>query len=300
MQHAHHEWLEMVADKMGHEYGRLRADAATPARIQQVGHGAEATWVQFLTEWLPPGYEVGRRKYILPEADGDGDEFETDIVVFAPSYPTALRVQERVLAAGVAAAFSVKLTADAAGLREAAESAVKLSRGLKPRNGTPRSEMLRPFPFGYLAHSHSWTSPASAPWDNVARNLQLNDETFVQHPRDSLDVVCIADLGMWNQMYLPYTPNGAIPTAGVSASTAMIGSSGPQPVAMLISWLYERLSLTNPALTGLSDGFRLTTGGQGSGPQRRWPLDAVFTADVRSQLHHKAYGGGGPDWATSF
>ncbi len=119
MTQAHHDWLESVARTVAEDFERLRATAAaSSANVQQVGHGGDSPWVILLKQCVPPGYEIGRRKYIF--AEEGGEEFETDLVVFHPAYPSALRDQERVLAAGVAAAFSVKLTADAAGLQEAA------------------------------------------------------------------------------------------------------------------------------------------------------------------------------------
>jgi hypothetical protein len=105
----------------------------------------------------PPGYDVVTRKYIVPEVGLE--EFETDILVLHPSYPVPLRTREEILAGGVAAAFSVKLTLDASGIRDGVRRAIALRRGLKPRYGTPREEMTAPFPVGLLAHSHSWKAP---------------------------------------------------------------------------------------------------------------------------------------------
>jgi hypothetical protein len=56
------------------------------------------------------------------------NEFETDIVILNPSYPTRLRAHEEILAGGVAAAFSVKLTLDAAGIRDGVKRLFELSR----------------------------------------------------------------------------------------------------------------------------------------------------------------------------
>lgn len=80
----HHDWLAKVAADISDDHDdRLHAAARDASRVQQSGHGAEATWIRFLTDWLPPQYGVERRRYIVPE---EGDEtFETDIVVFRPS-----------------------------------------------------------------------------------------------------------------------------------------------------------------------------------------------------------------------
>ena len=92
----------------GHRRGLRAASCAAQEDPQRAGHGGEGTWRRFLQDWLPPAYEVGTRKYIVPEEGEDG--FETDLVVFAPAYPKRLRDREEILGAGVAAAFSVKLT----------------------------------------------------------------------------------------------------------------------------------------------------------------------------------------------
>jgi hypothetical protein len=74
----------------------VRLQARTP---QRAGHGGEATWAQLLQKWLPSSYEVATRRYILPETD-DAPEppegSETDIVIFSPGYPPALRRHEEV------------------------------------------------------------------------------------------------------------------------------------------------------------------------------------------------------------
>jgi len=60
-------------------------------------------------EWLPPQYDVGKRKYLLLETeDGASVTKEHDLVVFHPHYPMSLRENDGVLASGVAAAFSLK------------------------------------------------------------------------------------------------------------------------------------------------------------------------------------------------
>ncbi len=136
----HHKWLAKWEREVEEEYRRLHAKAIQDP--QHAGHGGEATWIRLLEEWLPPAYEVGSRKYIVPE---EGDEtFETDIVVCNPAYPRRLRQREEVLAGGVAAAFSVKLTLDASGLRDAVLRGMRLRRRQNPASGRPAEKRSAP------------------------------------------------------------------------------------------------------------------------------------------------------------
>jgi hypothetical protein len=66
--------------------------AREPGRVQQVGHRVESKWLNVLTQWLPCGYQVATRKYILLESAVDGKTVtrETDIVVLHPAYPESL------------------------------------------------------------------------------------------------------------------------------------------------------------------------------------------------------------------
>jgi hypothetical protein len=310
MTQVHHVWLDEWTRAIAEDYARLHEEARQQ-EIQRAGHGGEETWARLLREWLPPAYEVGIRKYIVPE-DGDA-VFETDLVVFNPGYPARLRERRDVLAGGVAAAFSVKLTLDAAGIRDGAQQAATLRRAAKPRFGTPRSEMLGPFAVGLLAHSHSWTFPSSTPAENISQACWDLDQSLVAHPRESLDFLCVSDLSTWTRSRMPYMPPNALsvnPAATAAqkaqgaAMTAFVmadSEKSPAPVAVLIAFLIERLSYADPTLSPFADGLRLTdTWGAASGPQRLWDLDSVFAERVRLALPSRGWGAGGDDWRMAF
>lgn len=84
----------------------------------------------------------------------------------------SLHGREELIAGGVSAAFSVKLTATAAGLEDAVDRARRLRRGLLPRFGTPRAQIVGPYAIGLLCHSHGWTQPGSTPAENVRSALE--------------------------------------------------------------------------------------------------------------------------------
>lgn len=306
MSAVHQEWLRKWEREVQEEYSRLHARATSDP--QAAGHGGEATWVRLLQEWLPPAYEVGTRKYIVPEEGSD--TFETDIVVFSPGYPQRLREREEVLAGGVAAAFSVKLTLDAEGVRDAVERAVRLKRGTKPRIGHPRGEMVGAFPVGLLAHSHTWKAPASTPRENLAKHLEERDQLEVEHPRESLDLLCVADLCSASRMRLPYMPPTALSvyesmgidtSAGLAMSAMTMSDYSPDhtPVGSFVASLILKLSETDPLLVPFADGLRLTdTLGSGSGPMRFWRLPDVFSDDVIRQLPSRGFTDG--NWSSTF
>jgi hypothetical protein len=309
MGHVHHEWLRKVTGEVAQEYERLHRAAKDDP--QRAGHGGEGTWARLLEDWLPPQYEVATRRYIIPEEGGDS--FETDLIVFSPGYPRRMRGREEVLAGGVAAAFSVKLTLNAAGIRDAAERAVGLRRSTKARFGTPRSELLGAFPVALLAHSHAWKRAASNPVENVYDALIDLDAELVQHPREMLDFVCVADLGAWTASRFPYLPPHALthnPAAtedqrqtGCTMTAVMMAhpEESPPPVAVFVSHLLQRLAHGDPSLRQVADGMVLTeTQGRSSGDMRLWDLNVVFDERVVEQLPTRGLSNADQDWLTAY
>ncbi|RAG86235.1 hypothetical protein DN069_07725 [Streptacidiphilus pinicola] len=286
---------------MREDYDRLHLQARTDP--QRSGHGGEGTWEQFLSDWLPPHYEVATRKYIIPD-DGD-DVFETDLVVFRPGYPRALRKRVEVLAAGVAAAFSVKLTLDRDGIRDGIDRAARLRRGSRTTPRHIRGELLGQFPVGLLAHSHAWASPDPGPSNNVTRALVELDSALVQHPREALDFLCVADLGTWSTTRIAFMPSSVTAPTDESPGPALFGfpltsmsqvTTGSAPaLSVFLSLLFDRLALTDPELEPLADGLRAVHPARtGRADVRPWDVEAVYSEQVRQQLVAKLMQG--PDW----
>jgi hypothetical protein len=260
----HHRWFEAVAADVAADYGRLHAEARGDP--QRSGHGGESTWVRLLADWLPPAYGVAARKYILPETD-DEQPFETDIVVFNPGYPKRLRDREEILVGGVAAAFSVKLTLDAAGLRDGVERAARLRRGIAQRHGSVRQELGSSLVVGVLAHSHSWRRADSDVARHVATALSVLDRQFAQHPRECLDLLCVSDLATWSTRRLALGPGEGVRRPELSSDQAARGycrtlmlyaTPPPAPVGLLITDLLARLSHADPTLRPLAENLDLT------------------------------------------
>lgn len=277
----HHHWFHRAASDIETDY-RQHHETAQERHIQKAGHAAEATWVNFLAEWLPPTYEVVTRKYIIkPESDDRAPQLETDIVVLTPGYPKAFRRQAYILAGGVAAAFSVKLTLDASGLREAIHGARSTRAGMRPIGANEYHQMTPEFPYGVLAHTHSWKAGMSTPVDNVDHYMwKMMDDA--EHPYDLLDFVCVADLGVWTTFRVPEV-EGRVMGEGWEGLRALTGvmTTGPvqpvTPVADLVSWLWRRLGERDADLARLANSMLTTrTTGGGEIPYRYWDRSKIF------------------------
>jgi hypothetical protein len=288
----HHQWFEAVAADVAADYDRLHADAH--ADPQRSGHGGESTWVRLLADWLPPAYGVAARKYILPETD-DEQPFETDIVVFNPGYPERLRTREGVLVGGVAAAFSVKLTLDAAGLRDGVERAARLRRGIAERHGSVRQELGSSLVVGLLAHSHSWSRADSDVARHVATTLSDLDRQLARHPRECLDLLCVSDLATWSTRRLAFAPGEGTGNPQVSSDQAARGycrtlmlyaTPPPAPVGLLITDLLARLSHADPTLRPLAESSDLTVTqlAARTARDRIWELEQVLSPVARYHL----------------
>lgn len=282
MGHVHHEWLKDASHDIERDYQRLFHKAARPGATQEVGHQNEELWATFLSNWLPPQYEVTTRKYIVGTVDTKNEPFETDIVVFHPGYPRKLREKSRVMAAGVAAAFSTKLTIRPEGLREAAAHSASLQTSLINARGHSRDELWKPYVFGVLAASHAWKANGSKPAENMTHRLHTNDLDYSTAPSESLDLVCVTDLGTWAKTttFLP-DPRTLGENEKIITGHMEIRAPGVTPLALFLSAFYELLSWRNEDMRGMAHDFRVTADSPtGSGKARMWAAGSVLTHEA--------------------
>lgn len=308
MQHEHHQWLEDVNRSIVEAYEREQEAARQASKIQEVGHGVESVWDEVLSDWLPPDYEIRKRKYLLLETeDGPAKSREVDLVVFHPHYPMPLRKKRDVLASGVAAAFSVKRTLNRIEIGEAYEQAAMIRQGMKIREGTPRDHLAPPMFFGLLAESHSWKK-ADDPKLKVKALVEEFDKE-VRTPRDGLDMLCVADLGYWvrstsivkgetlRSMRMPLSLAQNMPPEIVDLMSGQdIVMSGLRhdyddedplsPLAHLIGSLWGKLAINDKTLRPLADGFRITKTypDRGGLTFRRWPLVDVTNEHIAKNV----------------
>jgi hypothetical protein len=205
------------------------------------------------------------------EVDGKSRTGEVDLVLFHPAYPERLRKEQEVLVSGIVAAFSVKTTLDKPGLREAMDFAAFARRGMEPRAGAIGG-LISPLIVGVLAQSHRLGADPRKSVEELLMAAANNSE----HPREELDLVCIADLECW-------TRHSIVAWAGTPGHSVMVsmgsaphlapdkdfyigswtsrhpGAEGRvgEPVAALISSLWEKLAHRDSSLTPIAEGFRM-------------------------------------------
>jgi hypothetical protein len=301
MDHEHHQWLADVNRSIVESYERDQEMAQQPKNTQRIGHRVESRWHKVLLEWLPPQYDVGKRKYLLLETeDGPAATKEHDLVVFRPHYPMRLRENDGVLASGVAAVFSLRRTIKRKDIIEAYEDAAILRAGMKIREGTPREHLAPPVFFGLLGESHGWKR------DPKQRVRKLVDEFDhkVTVPREGLDMLCIANLGHWvrstsiikaelwksTQMPDPAPKELINFVAALGAQDIVLSGlrhdyKDQQPLSPLthfIGSLWAKLAINDPTIRPLADGFRITntfpqTGGLAF---KRWTLAELTTERI--------------------
>uniref|UniRef100_B8HJL3 DUF6602 domain-containing protein n=1 Tax=Cyanothece sp. (strain PCC 7425 / ATCC 29141) TaxID=395961 RepID=B8HJL3_CYAP4 len=310
-------WFAQTARDIQEDYERIYVAARNDP--QYAGHEAESAWKSLLERWLPPHYEVGVRKYILPDVStvepSESNCFETDIVIFNPTYPKPLREKAEVLSGGILAAFFVRLTIDADGIRDASKRAALLKKASTVRLNTLRLHLQGPFSVGLLAHSHSWKAEASAPFENVQRNLGRFNREFAGLPREVLDFTCIADLALWSTTFalrlpgmfnfpligLPFELQNGFVEVGISADT----DTEVPPVARLVLQLIYRISYVDPTLRHWALGLlaALPVGLHRNVDWRYWALHDALPEGVIKEVQRRGFdniGGGQNDWASIF
>lgn len=305
MAHELEVFLRQVEDELSSEYERILARAREDPGT--AGDEGEENWASFLRTWLPSTYHVVTKGRIL-SVDGEASP-QVDVIVLKPSYPPALRNKKVYLAAGVAAAFECKTTLRKGHIKAAVDTAASIQRLAHPepprstRHGTPYMELHGAIVYGVLAHSHGWTAETAQEHITSALDAGLRSAA---HPREVLDVTCVADVGTWNAMRMSYFgpqlnvwqvdelrevfPSGY-------ASCVVFGPADPEdfkstedafpdiPVAKLCAYLTMRLAWEDPAMRGLADYFRVVgMFGTGSGSVQPWPLESVYTEEVVRQL----------------
>ena len=210
------------------------------------------------------------------------------MLVLKDVYPEKLLDKKLYLAAGVAAAFECKTTLKAEHIDKAIENSVKIKNLYPVREGTPYKELHAPIVYGLLAHSHCWKAPNSTPEKNIEQKLWESDQLQVSHSRQTLDLLCVADLGIWVSIKLSTIRQASIPTSP-KIQTGYVGGTFShsnqtehfQPIANLIYHLLIRLAWENIALRDLVEYYRNAgISGLKGGTLRNWSM-SVFSDDVR-------------------
>lgn len=297
--HDLYQFMRQLSDEMAAEYNRIQMRAIEDPGT--AGDQGEENWAELLRGWLPRTYGVVTKGRIISQ-DGRTSP-QIDVLVLKSIYPEKLLTKKLYLAAGVAAAFECKTTLKASHIEEAVKTCTEIKNLYPNREGTPYKELHAPIVYGLLAHSHSWKGPNSTPQANIEQKLLESDYLRVSHPRQGLDLLCVADLAAWtlNKVTFlgqlsPRNPNYVPQDAkAITAHMRHTPSCGSQvgnftPIGVLISSLSRRLGWEDSALRDLANYYHDTniTGG-GSGTTRSWMPNSIYSAEV-----HSGFGVRGP------
>ncbi len=315
--HDLHDFMRQLSVEMAAEYERIQRRAAEDPGT--AGDQGEENWAELLKGWLPNSYTVVTKGRLIG-SDGQTSP-QVDVLVLKGSYPPKLRDKKLYLAAGVAAAFECKTTLKASHITEAVKTCVKVKELLRSRSGTPYKELYAPMVYGLLAHSHSWNRPNSMPAERVSDTLVAADAEYVNHPRQCLDLICVANLGSWDSSkasfigpqqidyqrnrwaHSLYGPNGSAQSIFMKHMlNGGVGSATTAPVGSALSYLMRRLAWEDPTLRDLADYYVETNlDGSGSGVPRMWP-SSIYSESIRKSVEagHLSNGAGWDEWSVFF
>ncbi|WP_316398345.1 hypothetical protein [Bradyrhizobium sp. 33ap4] len=108
-----------------------------------------------------------------------------------PECRSVLGNEKYVFAGGVVAAFECKLTLRTSDIKRAFSTASIVKRKAPTRLGTPYDELNGAPIFGLLAHSKSLGNDQG--WHRLYDAVQKYAAETSDHPRELLDVICVAD-----------------------------------------------------------------------------------------------------------
>ncbi len=298
------DFIRAATDDIAGEYQRIQKRAKDDPGT--AGDEGEENWASILRDWLPPSYRVVTKGRILSDKGTAGPQ--VDVLVLHPHYPPFLvnKNKKVYLASGVLAAFECKVTLKAEHISAATQNSVAIKQLFPERSGSPYRELFSPIKYGLLAQSHAWTKPRSTPLTHVSAGLDEADKTFVQHPRESVDLVCIADLATYVQWKLAHirTMDNARLLVGSAfngyyrtehtlkelglCSKIKFRDERINPIGSFLCTFLRMLAWEDASLRDLAGYFRLTgLAGSGMGTVREWPL-TVYSPATKRRILKKA------------
>ena len=297
--HDLHDFMRQISDEMSAEYNRIQKRATEDPGT--AGDQGEENWAELLRGWIPRSYQVVTKGRIISQ-DGRTSP-QIDVIVLKDVYPEKLLAKKTYLAAGIAAAFECKTTLRAAHISKAIETSVAVKHLYPVRTGTPYKELHSPILYGLLAHSHVWTSDVATIENTITERWKTADLQYVSHPREGLDMICVADFGTWTapkltflnpnhydtvnnpQLTAMYGPDGSAANYYAKRSVAQDDGSGLfTPIGVLIAHLSHKLGWENPGLRDLADYYvHANIGGFGGGTGRMWS-SSIYSDEIRSRV----------------
>ena len=147
--------------------------------------------------------------------------------------------------------------------------------------------------YGLLAHSHEWKNKTDSE-AIITNKIIQNDQDIVTHPREMIDVICVADVGTWTAKKIRgYKISGAnfsdhcqFPATCYSSSSSNTEDqrSSFTPIGALISNLMQKLAYKDVKMRGLAEYFAKAVAGNSKGLMRKWDPSFIYSSEVNDKL----------------
>ena len=262
-----------------------------------------------LKNWLPHTFHVVTKGRILNNQGVASSQ--VDIIVLRPEYPPHLLDKKLFLAGGVLAIFECKVTLKAKHIEEFIKNSIELKNQIGSRKGTPYKELQSPVIYGLLAHSHSWKSESSEPAKIIENKLIKIDRSYITHPLQMPDIICVADVACWISSKVAFISPRQIPgSIKNSVISHYIGftkelpnqTESLFPVGSMIALLLNKLAWEYPNLRHISEYFtQANIQGNGLGSRdatRNWNTN-IYSDETRLKLESGKIKNGEPwdEWS---
>jgi hypothetical protein len=273
------DFMQTATKEMQDEYKRIQKRSQEDPGT--AGDQGEENWATLLRDWLPPAYQIVTKGRIL--GDTGKASPQVDVLVLRPSYPKKLLDKKLYMAGGVATAFECKLTLRSEHFQKVFENSRAIQNLALPRSGTAYNELHSPIIYGLLAHSHIWKADPVAKINNL---IKEQDRLRTQHPREMIDLVCVANLASWVAMKGTYQEIRTwYSLFGLQQQNGQRQQLLQQtPIGSLITYLLIKLAWEDPSLRDIDRYFyRAKAAGPALGTFRQWN-ESVVTENTAEKI----------------
>ncbi len=280
-------FIKSTTQEMDAEYHRIQS------RVKEdpgtAGDQGELNWKQLLENWLPSLFKMVTKGRIISH-DGIATP-QIDLLILRPEYPVGLLSKNLYLAEGVLAAFECKITLKREHLRKAFENSVLIKKSVISKSGSLYKEVTSPIIYGLLAHSTSITSKTKSVTALINDRIIKEDYCQISHPREMLDLICIANLATWSstKIYkLPIPDKTNLHTTYTKYAKELNEESDFYPIGSLITKLIYKIAWEYEGLRPIAEYFsKSKISGSGGGKLRSWGSEIFsdsFNANVKSTM----------------
>lgn len=287
--------LDSVQREIADDYKRIHSKAKLDPG--SAGDKGEEMWKHFLESWLPTSFIIVTKGNIIFK-NGEISP-QIDILILNPDYPQKLLEKKIYYIDGVVAAFECKLTLTADNITEAMQTSTLLKQQALRKNGNPYSELHSNIIYGLLAQSHSWKQSNSKPIENIERKIFEYDRQYTKHPRDMIDVICVADLATWIAIKLcviiPKMENvndmfkSQLQTTYLQFSNEIKTKTGnSQTINPLCSLIYSITKILAKDFQNVRNILNIYHSknfiNEGLGVARSWDMDLILSQELKNKV----------------